>query len=564
MTDPDAFLRFAEAADGVREARGTNRKVRVVADYLASVPPDALPLAATFFTGRPFPRVDERTPRAGWATLRDAVLNVTPWDDVVYAACHRAVGDSGDTVEKLFALEAPRRRGRAQASLLDFAADAPASGGPMTLADAEAAFDALARTRSADERRRLVEEAWIRMSPIEAKYFTKILTGGMRIGLAESLVEEAIARAFERDVSDVRHANMVMGDVGRAARLAREDRLADAEFRLFHPLHFMLATPLDEIPETLEGFVAEDKFDGVRAELHASRGRAVVYSRTLDEAPEFPEILDAARAVAHGDVEFVLDGEVVAWRDGRVLPFAVLQRRLGRKKVPPDLLAEVPVRFVAYDVLYARGAPTYREPFTERRRVLESLPLAPPIVVAPAYAARTREDVERLFEAARERGNEGVMLKLADSAYEFGKRGKQWLKVKRAYATLDCVVTAAEVGHGKRAGLLSDYTFAVRGDGDELLNVGKAFTGLTNAEIEEMTRVFRGMTLERFGGVHVVEPRVVVEVAFDGVQQSARHKSGFALRFPRIVRLRPDKRPEDADTLGRVRELYEASLVGAT
>lgn len=554
----DSLSAFAETADRVRRTRGTLAKTALVAEYLAALPPDALPLGAVYFTGAPFPRVDPRTLSAGSAALRNAALALLPWDEVVFDASVRAVGDVGETLGKLFALDPPRPRARGQQRLTSFGGDAREARAPMTLADVDAAFAALAAERDASAKQRLLEEAWLRMTALEVQYFTKIALGGMRIGLAESLVEEAVATAFSRDVEAVRAANMVSGDVGLAARLAREDRLGQAEFRLFHPLSFMLATPIDAPPAgSYEGWLAEDKFDGIRAQLHAANGRAVLYSRNLEETPEFPEILDAARALAS---PVVLDGEVLAWRNGRPASFALLQRRLGRKIVPHELKRDVPVRFVAFDVLYANGAATYTLPLAERRRILEALALAEPLAISPTFGVSTAEDVDALFAAARARGNEGVVLKRLDSAYELGKRGRQWLKLKRAFATLDCVVTAVEEGHGKRAGLLSDYTFAVRGDGGELLNVGKAFTGLTDVEIEEMTRFIRRSTVERFGGVHVVEPRVVIEVAFDTVQESARHKSGFALRFPRIVRLRPDKRPEDADSIERVRELHRAAV----
>lgn len=247
-------------------------------------------------------------------------------------------------------------------------------------------------------------------------------------------------------------------------------------------------------------------------------------------------------------------------RDGRPAPFALLQRRLGRKAVGEALRRQVPVRFVAYDLLFLDGEPLWRKPLVERRATLEALPLTDPILVSPLLDAPSPEVAAALFEEARARGNEGLMFKRRDSTYDFGKRGQAWLKLKRAFATLDVVVTAAEVGHGKRAGLLSDVTFAVRADDGSFVNIGKAYTGLTDQEIKEMTTILKSLTLERYGGsVHYVRPEIVLEVAFDSVTKSARHKSGFALRFPRIARWRHDKRPEDVDTVSRVEELWRAS-----
>jgi DNA ligase-1 len=258
----------------------------------------------------------------------------------------------------------------------------------------------------------------------------------------------------------------------------------------------------------------------------------------------------------------VLDGEIVPVRGASILPFQELQKRLGRKTVSEELLASVPVAFVAYDILYASGRVLVDEPLEARRDALENLIVQDAAaVVRLSEAKRVREasELDALFDAARARGNEGLMIKDPRSSYKPGKRGREWLKLKRALATLDVVVTAVEVGHGKRRALLSDYTFAVRRSEEdpELLNVGKAYSGLTDAELAELTEWFRAHTLQEFahGRVRVVEPKIVLEVTFDRVQESKRHKSGYALRFPRILRLRDDKSVEEIDTLEAVRRI---------
>ncbi len=257
----------------------------------------------------------------------------------------------------------------------------------------------------------------------------------------------------------------------------------------------------------------------------------------------------------------VLDGEILAWQDGRALSFNVLQQRIARKKLTADMIAEVPVAFIAYDLLYADGQMTIEHAIEQRRaRLLELIEHAGhPLYVAPQWRAESLDKIDESFRLAREHGNEGLVLKRAGSLYEPGKRSGAWLKVKRVYATLDVVITAAEQGSGRRAIFLSDYTFGVR-DGERFVNVGKAYSGLTDVEVRELTRILRGATTDRFGRVALVRPEVVLEVAFDGIQKSSRHKGGFALRFPRIVRWRKDKQPGEADTLDRVRELYEASM----
>ena len=550
------FLDVARALDEVASTRGTHAKRDVVAALLARADAESLPHAARFVAGAPFARVDPRVLQVGWSALQKAALTLLPEVDAfTWGHCVRAVGDSGETLA-LLAEAYPPARAPAQRTLLGFAQGAEPSGGTSVVEVA----DAYARMAAADAagKQRLLEACWRRMAPVELKFFTKIVTGGMRIGLAESLVEEAVARAFGRDVADVRLANMLTGDVGETAALARDGRLHEAQFRLFHPLGFMLASPVEEPPDDAQAWLVEDKYDGIRAQLHAADGRAMLFSRTLEEAGEFPEVLDAARRLPHA---VVLDGEVVAVRpDGTVAPFASLQRRLGRKGVSAQLRAEVPVRFVAYDLLYLDGEPLHARPLEERRARLDALGLSGILSASPPRPVASKEDAAAEFERARARGNEGLMFKRRGSPYEFGKRGNAWVKLKRAFATLDVVVTAAEVGHGKRAGLLSDVTFAVRGPDGGLLNVGKAYTGLTNEEIAEMTALLKGITLERYGGsIHYVEPRIVLEVAFDSVTRSARHKSGFALRFPRIARWRKDKPASEIDTLARVEELWRLS-----
>jgi DNA ligase-1 len=300
----------------------------------------------------------------------------------------------------------------------------------------------------------------------------------------------------------------------------------------------------------------EEKYDGVRCQLHHSDGRCELFSRELKEtAGAFPELVAAGVELDH---EVIMDGEVLAHRGDRVLPFSDLQRRLGRKEVSAAMRRDVPVVFVAFDLLSLDGEVLLDRPLAERRRRLEGLGLRRPFLLARLETAGDPAHLDRIFAETRERGNEGLMVKDPESGYAPGRRGMAWLKLKRPLATLDVLVTAVEWGHGKRRGVLSDYTFAVRDEATgRLLNVGKAYTGLTDAEIAEMTGFFLAHTVADHGRSRTVEPVVVIEVAFDAIQRSARHRSGFALRFPRIVRLRPDKPVSEIDTLAWVEELYE-------
>jgi DNA ligase-1 len=375
--------------------------------------------------------------------------------------------------------------------------------------------------------------------------------------------------------------------------------------RLFHPLGFMLASPAESAEEALSYFenaFVEHKYDGIRAQVHCSGDDVKIFSRTRDEITEsFPELADALCGFSQ---DVILDGEIVAWgslatgadEGGRALPFSALQQRLGRKNVSEEMIRRVPVAYLAFDILYAGGELLLDRPLKERGKILDdflaetrrsinhrghegprrktgvesqvSLAFDPPevgtrseVIRAPVFRAGSPKELDALFEAAQARGNEGLMIKDPESLYTPGRRGKSWLKLKRELATLDVVVTAVEYGHGKRIGVLSDYTFAVR-DAEKLVNIGKAYSGLTDVEIAEMTKWFLDHTLENQGFRLMVEPKIVVEVAFNNMMQSERHNSGYALRFPRIVRLRPDKLPEEVDTIERVKEIYERQLAG--
>ncbi len=514
--------------------------MRLVSAYLAALPTNDAARAALFFTGRAFPHSEQKMLAVGGSLTWRAVAHLAGAEAGGMEAVYRKHGDLGGMVEEVL-----RERTAAPG---------------LSLEEVAAGFEELAARRSPAEKAALLEKLLGRASPIEAKYLVKIVTGDLRIGLKESLVEETIALAFGRPLGAVRRANMLLGDIGETLRLAGKDELQQARLRLFHPIAFMLASPAESPAEVLEyfpeGVAVEDKYDGIRAQAHKSGQEVKLFSRTLDEAVEFPELLAPLRALPG---EFIVDGEVLAWREDRPSPFTELQKRLGRKQPDLWLREAIPVAYVVFDLLYREGELLLDLPLGERRRRLEAL-LArqetPLVRLAPIERCASAEELEHFFEAALERGNEGVMAKSGDSPYTPGQRGRFWLKLKRPLATLDVVVTAVEYGHGKRHGLLSDYTFAVC-DGERLVNIGKAYSGLTDAEIRQLTHYFLEHTVEDHGFRRSVEPGVVIEVAFNNIQRSTRHAAGYALRFPRIVRLRPDKCPEEIDTIARVRELFE-------
>lgn len=563
----NSFEQFACTAEAVAATTKKLAKAALLGEYFAALSDEDLARAARYFAGQRFAQKDARTTNVGGSILAEALSAATGFSLENLSPRYVRLGDGGDV-----ACEAVTERGRVNAPSL-------------TLADTEALLARLSQTRGAKGKQKLLADVLARATPLEAKYLVKLLSGDLRIGLREGLVEDAIARAFARPLSEVAMANMLTGDIGEAAARARAGELQDVTMRLFHPLKFMLATPaadLNDITRTMPAeFFVEDKFDGIRAQAHVQDGRVAIYSRTLDEISlRFPELHEPLRALP---ADAIIDGEIITARGEQILPFSDLQKRLGRKTVSEDLLQSAPVVFVAYDLLYASQRVLINDPLEDRLDRLDEL-----LSSDGRYRTPTRRGSERVdrandgtlrlslakrfsdvttldaeFDAARARGNEGLMIKDPASFYKPGRRGREWLKLKKALATLDVVVTVVEVGHGKRRDVLSDYTFAVRRsetDG-ELLNIGKAYSGLTDVEIAEMTEWFRAHTLKEFahGRVRVVEPRIVIEVTFDRVQPSNRHEGGYALRFPRIVRLRPDKNVEDIDTLETVRKLVEGN-----
>ncbi|RRA49999.1 ATP-dependent DNA ligase [Acidipila sp. EB88] len=648
---PDALARWALACDALAATTRKLEKRAILAAYLVTLPLGDAARAALYVAGQPFAEVDRRNLNMGGSLLSKAVALRTGADATALTAAFRRHGDIGAAAADLVATHRPE----------------PPEPPAPTLGDLEAMLGEVAVARGPAAKLRLLERMLARCSAAECKYLCKLISGDMRIGVKQSLVEEAIAAAFNQEVAAVRHAGMLLGSLPEVVQRAAAGTLQEAAMRLFHPLGFMLASPVDSVEEAVSRFAEEvtaehraepasdraeseasgatsesdaqvdaalaadtspeqllreaqleDKYDGMRAQLHAGdpreRGRVGLFSRNREDlSAAFPELIEAFAAL---EETVILDGEILAWspapealpneppldagleapsgpdsQDGRALPFSALQQRLGRKQVSAELRRTRPVVFMAFDILYADGRLLLDQPLSARRARLERY-LAehgpssdgraaersrqgmlfadeqpqqahfPRLLLAPAILLRDAEQLDRAYGEARARGNEGVMLKASHSLYQPGRRGLAWLKLKRELATLDVVVTGAEFGTGRRAGYLSDYTFAVRGapdaDGEPgpLLNVGKAYSGVTDAEMHALSAHFHGITLEEFGSFRTVEPDTIFEVAFNNITRSNRHASGFALRFPRILRIRTDKPLSEIDTLARVETIY--------
>ena len=639
-----ALARWAAACEALAATTKKLEKRAILAAYLLSLPVADAARAAQYIAGAPFPETDRRNLSVGGALLSKAVAARAAAEPAALSRAFRHHGDIGAAAEELITLH-DRTRDSAHSNPEAAKNQAP------TLDALETTLAAIAEARGPAAKLRLLSPLLARCSALECKYTLKLISGDMRIGVKQSLVEEAVAQAYAREVAEVRHAGMLLGSLPETVERAAAGTLAEARMRLFHPLGFMLASPVDSVEEAVARFAEEiaaeqqlsrnpdqregreagtpaipapqvlaaapqvlllregqleDKYDGIRAQLHAGDpsqpSRVGLFSRNREDlSSAFPELMEAFAALSEAAI---LDGEILAWQPAageapaRALPFSALQQRLGRKEVSAELRRTHPVVFMAFDVLYADGALLLEQPLSARRERLERYLLAhaletdgrhtapavalqeaqhqlfpepvlelqpasgelrfPRLLLAPAIRLAGADQLEAAYLEARGRGNEGVMLKASGSRYQPGRRGLAWLKLKRELATLDVVVTGAEFGTGRRARHLSDYTFAVRGQAGKLLNVGKAYSGVTDAEMHALSEHFHSTTVEDFGHYRTVEPDTIFEVAFNNITRSDRHASGFALRFPRILRIRTDKPVEEIDTLARVEELYRS------
>jgi DNA ligase-1 len=515
--------------------------------------------AARFAAGRSTRKGSAEETQVGYSALVGVLRDLTGVTQAELSRSYLKHGDLSESVAEFIG----RRK---EATLFEGAEDS------LSILDVASTFERITEAQgkgSTAMKKELVKSLLHRGgSELEAKYIVKILGKEMRIGLVEGLVEEAVAEAFAKDLGreKVKEAYLMLGDVGLLAREAKGGRLEEVRIEPMRPTNFMLAEPMasaEEISSYFEGreLFAEYKYDGVRAQVHKLGGEVKIFSRRLEEMTKsFPEVVEAASRIPH---DFVLDGEIVAFREGEgPLSFQLIQRRLRRADVEESKRI-APIRYFCFDILYLDGSPVHRESFRARRALLWGVLDGTGLSRADSKTVREAGEIEAFFRESRSLGYEGLVLKDPESPYTPGRRGSYWAKLKEELDTLDVVMVAAEFGHGKRAGKISDYTFAVRDGDDGLKVIGKAYSGLTDKEIDEMMVRIKRITVGEVGFRMAVRPEIVLEVAFDSIQKSERHDSGYALRFPRIKRVRDDRQASDIDTLDRVKEIYEGQKVKA-
>ena len=549
MNESALLSGLAKVLDEVSETQSKNVKVEKLSAYLRNLSAEDAALAARLATGRSSPRGSRDETQVGYSTIWELLTEISGNPPRAISELYLEHGDLGEVAQEAL-------KTKQETTLF---------GESITLAELQETFDTMARSKgkgSSSSRRALLKSLLLRSSPPEAKYVVKILTGEMRKGIVQGLVEEAIAKAYALSRGEVAKAHLLAGDIGLLAYRARLGELSKVTMTPFRPLNFMLAEPMATATEIADYFkkpiFAEYKYDGVRAQLHKLGGKVRIFSRRLEDVSEsFPEVSRAAASIEH---DFILDGEIVPFRDGKPLPFQLLQRRLRRIENFEDAARNAPVEYFVFDILLLDAEEFINRPLRERSVALAGAIRESALIPAERIKVANMEEIARAFARSRELGYEGLVLKDPESVYAMGKRGKSWVKLKEELDTIDTVIVAAEYGHGKRAGVISDYTFAVRGR-DGLKTIGKAYSGLTDSEIDSMTARIKNLTIKDYGYRRSVKPEIVLEVAFDSIQESDRHDSGYALRFPRIKRIREDKTAEEIDTLEKVVSIFNSQKV---
>jgi DNA ligase-1 len=551
---PTLFKSLAELLEKVEVTRSRLQTTALMADFLKRVEPEEVEPAVSLVLGRPFPKWSQKTLEVSWAILSGVLRRVTGVDWRVFGEAFSKTGDIGSAAKAVYEKSSMRR----QTVLFEK---------PLTILEIRRSLEAMADAEGAgsrEKKERLIATLLSQASPVEAKYLVKVFTGEMRTGFHEGLMEQAITKAFDVPLAMVQRASMALGDVGEVAFKAKtlgKDGLEKVGFKLFRPVKLMLAQVADNVEAALKEHGGESafeyKYDGARLQIHKLRDEVRVFSRRLtDVTRSLPEIVGIVKSTIKVD-SVILEGEVVAVNSAGVpIPFQHLMRRFRRVHGIASEAQEIPLRLYLFDVLYLNEESLIPLPYTRRRQILAEtaagIPLTSQIVTADAGQASS------FLKAAMDAGQEGLMAKRLDSVYTPGARRKLWLKIKPVLEPLDLVITAAEWGYGRRHGWLSDYYLSARdAKTGEFLTLGKTFKGLTDKEIISMTKQLKEIAINDEGHCIDVLPRIVVEVAYNEIQKSPKYKSQMALRFARITRIREDKTPQDADTIQRVRAIYE-------
>lgn len=554
---PTSFRDLAKLCEKLEDTNKRLLMVSLVADFLHALEADEVEPAVSMILGRPFPKWSQQTLDVSWATLSEIVRRLTEADWKSFTDAFSKTGDVGSATKILLEGKVGK-----QSTLFET---------KLTVMEVRRSFEAMAKvvgTGSREKKERLLEALFSLASPLEAKFLVRIFIGDMRTGFYEGLMERAVSKAFHISLEDVQKASMIIGDVGEVAAIAKRqgiEGILKIGFRVFRPVRLMLAQTANDVSEVLkehDGKTAfEHKLDGARVQIHKSGNTVKIFSRRLtDVTVSLPEIVELVRKNVKAE-EVIMEGEVIAVdSQGHPIPFQHLMRRFKRVHAIEEMIKKIPVNLYLFDILFLNGESLISIQYAHRRQILaeniEGISLTKQSVTDDVKQA------ERFLKEAMDAGHEGLVAKKLDSKYTPGIRGKRWLKIKPVLEPLDLVIVAAEYGHGRRHEWLSDYYLAARDvETREFLIVGKTFKGLTDAEIIEMTKQLKELTIKEEGRRVIVVPKIVVEVLYNEVQKSSKYRCGMALRFARINRIREDKTLKEADTIQKVRKIYETQFL---
>ncbi|MDF0681446.1 MAG: ATP-dependent DNA ligase [Candidatus Nitrosocosmicus sp.] len=591
------FSTLVEACESIRITTSKNKKVDLIVQYISGLDDDSLPIAVLFLSGKIFPKGSIYNLNVGFRTILQSLLEISRLDQTDVMRLHLEHGDMGTIAE--YAIS--NKKIVTLFNSVDTLEEKP------TLKEIYDQFKKIANlkgSRSNNDKKNILKGLLLRCSPLEAKYLVKIISNEMRIGSYDGLIEIAVAKAFEKSVESIREAMLMSGDIANVALLSKRNDLNLVAIKPFVPMSFMLADVMFTAEEIVKYFdrplLCEYKYDGIRVQMHKFGNVCKLYSRNLaDISYAFPELIHSALDVRikkaktrqkkhdvhpdksdadnidRDDVNFILDGELIAFKNDRPLPFQELQKRLRRKNMTNTILSEIPICYVVYDIMLYDQRQVIKDTLNSRKRLLANFQFKDSIIsIAQSKLVSSVDGITDRFQKSRNEGHEGLILKDPLSQYYPGKRGKYWIKLKEELDTIDAVVVIAEYGHGKRAGTLSDYTLAVKNYATSIVDnqlasangenvfgglkiIGKAYSGLSNKEIDYMTKKLRSIIIRDKGSKIIVKPEIVLEVSFDTIQQSDRHNSGYALRFPRIKNIRYDKELKDIDELEKIEAIYQ-------
>ena len=552
---PTEFLTLAELCEKLERTSKRLLMRDLVADFLKKLHTDEVEPTTTMMLGRAFPKWDQRTLEVSWATLSGVIKRLTNVDWKDFREAFSSTGDVGSATKIIF-----EKTGKIRKQVMLFEK-------PLTILEVRRRLEAIAETAgygSRERKERLLETLLGAATPLEAKYLVKILIGEMRTGFFEGMMELAVSEAFQIPLDVVQRASMFAGDIAEVAAVAKikgKEGVLSLQFQLFRPIRLMMAQMAVDVSEALqehEGKSAfEYKLDGARIQIHKLGDQVKVYSRRLTDVTEsLPEVVQLISEQVKAN-QAILEGEVISvGEDGSPMLFQHLMRRFRRVHDIQEMTKKIPIRLYLFDLLYLNGESLITNPYLERRKKLQEI--SGTIRLTKQVITTDSKEAERFLEEAISKGHEGLMAKKLDSPYTPGVRGKRWFKIKKTLEPLDLVIVAAEWGYGRRHEWLSDYYLAAREpETEELLMVGKTFKGLTDEEIIQMTKRLRESTVKEEHGRVVVVPKIVVEVAYNEIQKSPKYKCGMALRFARITRIRDDKGLDEADTIQKVRHIYE-------